>query len=313
MTERPNRKTRSDKKYFTDEERKAANREKAKRHYDKNPKRANALWLAYSRSIKGRAQALRSGAQQRAKKKNQPMELDNEWLIMRLEHGHCEVTGLPFVLDSPQDCAIHPFTPSVDKIVPALGYTKENCRMVVFAVNAAKQDWTDDTLLAIAAAIHSNKSNITGKFRKMNTVFQILSDLYEIQGQATISEILAATRGLKTDHDHEILGDHVLGVLAMNKQYIISEPGLAFKGFRIPKTVKTYPSYDGDGNPYTPGGDITLLSQICAAMGTHTSWNDEIKNGKPVHVLPVGEDVLEKAGYFNRAKAVRVAEVHWRE
>ena len=91
------------------------------------------------------------------------MELDTEWLITRLEHGHCEMTGLPFVLDSPTDCAIHPFTPSVDKIVPALGYTKENCRVVVFAVNAAKQDWSDDTLLAVADAIHSNSKYFTGK------------------------------------------------------------------------------------------------------------------------------------------------------
>lgn len=227
MTRRPNSKPRSDKKYFTDEERKAANREKAKRHYDKNPKRSNALWLKYSRSIKGRAQALRSGAQQRAKKKNQPMELDNEWLITRLEHGHCEVTGIGFVLDSPQDCAIHPFTPSIDKIVPALGYTKENCRMVVFAVNAAKQDWTDDTLLAVAAAIFSNRNilkdfemtltvptikdgSVTTSFQK--PVFELVRGLIQTVGRAKLADLPA--------YLPEIGGAEIIRVLEANKRFL---------------------------------------------------------------------------------------------
>jgi hypothetical protein len=45
-----------------------------------------------------------------------------------------------------------PFSPSIDRIIPTLGYTKGNCRFILHALNALKGSGTDEQALAIAGA-----------------------------------------------------------------------------------------------------------------------------------------------------------------
>lgn len=53
------------------------------------------------------------------------------------------MTGITFVL-APVDQKpgpSNPYAPSIDRINPGKGYTKENCRVIVMALNAAMGCW----------------------------------------------------------------------------------------------------------------------------------------------------------------------------
>lgn len=90
-------------------------------------------------------------AQARAAKKNVPFSLTREWARERWT-GCCEITGIEF---STAKTTRGPgfFSPSIDRIVPELGYTPENCRFVLWAVNAFKSGGTDEDMLMVARAI----------------------------------------------------------------------------------------------------------------------------------------------------------------
>lgn len=92
-------------------------------------------------------------AKRRAEKKNVPYSIDNVERT-RIENvisaGFCEVTGLPF---ANLEGTANPWSPSIDRIVPELGYINGNVRVVVWALNMAKSGWGDDVLLKLARAI----------------------------------------------------------------------------------------------------------------------------------------------------------------
>jgi hypothetical protein len=48
---------------------------------------------------------------------------------------------------------VHPFAPSIDRIIPKKGYVKGNVQVVCWAYNAAKNQWGEDVLLTLAHAI----------------------------------------------------------------------------------------------------------------------------------------------------------------
>jgi hypothetical protein len=62
-------------------------------------------------------------------------DLDPEWLLEKFEIGVCEATGLPLVFERSIKYSMHPSTPSVDRIDPRRGYTKDNCQVVCAAIN----------------------------------------------------------------------------------------------------------------------------------------------------------------------------------
>jgi len=68
-----------------------------------------------------------------------------------LERGACSLTGLPFS-DRPADCEAraNPYAPSIDRIDSTQGYTPDNCRVVVWAVNCAIGAWGEEVFSTIA-------------------------------------------------------------------------------------------------------------------------------------------------------------------
>jgi hypothetical protein len=82
------------------------------------------------------------------------MEITEKWILERVSAGVCEVTGLPFILPVIKNGKQknQPFSPSLDRKNPALGYTPDNCRVVVWAFNAALADWGEEIYLAVARA-----------------------------------------------------------------------------------------------------------------------------------------------------------------
>ena len=77
---------------------------------------------------------------QRAREKGIDFTLTIDWVEEKLSRGVCEITGIAFVLGTIR----HPFLPSIDPIDSNKGYTPENCRMILWMLNAAKGDSSED-------------------------------------------------------------------------------------------------------------------------------------------------------------------------
>lgn len=65
----------------------------------------------------------------------------------------CEVSGIKFDMRKVPGMRIRPWAPSIDRIKPALPYTKGNCRVVCAAVNLALNQFGDEVFFAIAQSI----------------------------------------------------------------------------------------------------------------------------------------------------------------
>jgi hypothetical protein len=126
------------------EERRERRRPWDESHKAREAKRYHAtrIWLPWLNSFRG--------SKQRAKRENIPFTITKEWAIARWT-GKCEVTGIEFVLSTSRNPYL--FSPSLDRIVPSLGYTPDNSRFVLHAVNALKGAGTDTDMLKIATAI----------------------------------------------------------------------------------------------------------------------------------------------------------------
>lgn len=115
--------------------------------------KSSAIWRKYAKTEKGIITTLLNYAKDRAEKFNIPFELDREFIKAKLDKGICEVSGLEFEAKFSDVYKVHPYTPSLDRIDPDKGYTKDNTRMVCFIVNRAKSDWTDEILFTMAKGI----------------------------------------------------------------------------------------------------------------------------------------------------------------
>lgn len=58
--------------------------------------------------------------------------------------GKCALTGMAFSFTKAEKGRRNPFAPSLDRIVPALGYTVSNVRLTTLMANIARSDFSDD-------------------------------------------------------------------------------------------------------------------------------------------------------------------------
>lgn len=73
--------------------------------------------------------------------------------------GNCAATGVSWDMDpSPTPGLPVPFRPSLDRIVPALGYVLSNCRWVVWIYNRGKGPDTDARMLQMARSMVAQNS-----------------------------------------------------------------------------------------------------------------------------------------------------------
>ena len=98
-----------------------------------------------------RARALVRGACHRAKKTDVPFNLteslpDIEWVV---DVGRCEMTGVRLDFTSVRRTWR---SPSLDRIVPELGYVTGNVRVVCWGMNAALGTWGADVLLQMVCS-----------------------------------------------------------------------------------------------------------------------------------------------------------------
>lgn len=112
-------------------------REKRSVNYRRNAE--NRMWDGITR-----------GALKRAVARSIPYDTDLlEWATSAWT-GKCALSGVEFRRG--MGTGPSPFSPSIDRIIPSLGYTKGNCRFILHALNALKGAGTDEDALAIAKA-----------------------------------------------------------------------------------------------------------------------------------------------------------------
>jgi hypothetical protein len=106
---------------------------------------------AYIQTVEGRANKLWLDARRRAKTKGLVFTISKAWVIEALEHGMCPRTTETFYTGEPRTKGVNePNAPSLDRIVPELGYTQENTQVVIWAYNCAKSTWSDEALLKLS-------------------------------------------------------------------------------------------------------------------------------------------------------------------
>lgn len=109
--------------------------------------------LEYSRRTRQKnfASVLIRGAKHRAQIKKVPFDLDEhtEEIRRRLDSWTCELTGIPLDKTKRRDFN----SPSLDRIIPSVGYLYSNIRIVSYAVNCALGTWGEEKLRIIAEAL----------------------------------------------------------------------------------------------------------------------------------------------------------------
>ena len=71
-----------------------------------------------------------------------------EWARTQLAKGICPMTGITFEYSRKS-----PFLPTIYRIDSNKGYEIENCRVVCFAYNTLKNEWTDEVARKVAEGI----------------------------------------------------------------------------------------------------------------------------------------------------------------
>ena len=116
----------------------------------------------YRSTLKSKVHLLFRNCKKRAKKHQWDFDLTKEWIKEKIDNGRCELSGEKFNCDvGIFNTHFNPFTPSVDRINSSKGYTKDNCRVVIAAVNMGIGEWGLDQYISIAKKViaHQKKCN----------------------------------------------------------------------------------------------------------------------------------------------------------
>lgn len=108
----------------------------------------------YKRTIKGRAASLLGNARKRCKEKGIELHITQEWVEEHLTRGTCEITGLHFCFEPPDDKATRRWdAPSLDRIDKDKNYTEDNTRVILWAVNCALSEYGTKLMLPVLKAM----------------------------------------------------------------------------------------------------------------------------------------------------------------
>lgn len=118
-----------------------------------DPARTSANRKAWRKEYRGHA--LANVARHRARIRGLEFDLDPADIQRRVDAGKCELTGISFDLSEPRSWN----APSLDRIVPALGYTRDNVRVVLYALNVMANTWGPGRILEIASAITARRQD----------------------------------------------------------------------------------------------------------------------------------------------------------
>ena len=149
-------------------------RQHSREWYAKNKERAIAWkknWIAqnpekyverrkrYRSRAETRAKEMLAMAKWSAKKKQVAFDLDYKWILEKLNAGTCEMTGVKFDIEPLPQGRQNPYTASLDRVKPELGYTKTNVRMILWALNAAFNTYGEHIYADIARVFLAKNPN----------------------------------------------------------------------------------------------------------------------------------------------------------
>lgn len=129
----------------------------------KNRKRSTDSGLIPS----GRVNRMIHNAKTGAKNRHKVFTITKEDILPALERGVCEVTGIPFDFSPHPTMNHNPLGPSIDRIDSDKGYTPDNIRIVLWFVNCALGECSDEQALPIlkilvkALEYHAKKKSAT--------------------------------------------------------------------------------------------------------------------------------------------------------
>lgn len=106
----------------------------------------------FTRSVEIAAKTAVYRAKSRAAKKGREFALSYQWAMETIRNqGHrCALTGIHFDHKFSTAGTMKPYSPSVDRIDNSKGYTPENCRMIVSAMNIMLSDWGTEIFHEVA-------------------------------------------------------------------------------------------------------------------------------------------------------------------
>ena len=136
-----------------------------KSRYKKNQEKFKRWRREYSRTVVGRLRTVLNSAKTRAKNQKLVFDLDFDWLMeqYRKQDGKCSLTGiqLQFGFNYDSSRRYMPESPSLDRIDPALGYTKGNTRLVCTAINIAMNSFGERSFEALCKAYLNHRKEVT--------------------------------------------------------------------------------------------------------------------------------------------------------
>lgn len=105
------------------------------------------------------------GARSRSQTRDLAFNLSMDWLLNTVEQQdfRCALTGIEFYSKHTSSGKTNPFAPSLDRIDPKKGYTTDNVRIVILAVNLMLLDWGPEIFEQVANSFRYWKRHKTGK------------------------------------------------------------------------------------------------------------------------------------------------------
>lgn len=106
------------------------------------------------------SKALETSARKRAVRMARDYGLPEGWVDeqIRRQRGRCALTGVAFVRNRIKHA---PLAPSIDRLDSTKGYTPENCRLVTYMANCAKNQFSEAEFYAMCLAAITYKAGLS--------------------------------------------------------------------------------------------------------------------------------------------------------
>lgn len=111
----------------------------------------------YRATRRGHMSRFLDKAKERAAKQNVPFDLTLDYLES-ITTEECPIFKTPFVWG--QGNGLDLYGPSLDKVIPELGYVKYNVVFISLKANSIKQDVTENELYAVADWLHDKRKEV---------------------------------------------------------------------------------------------------------------------------------------------------------